>query len=207
MLLAIETAHAACSVAMIEGTEVVARRHEVVGRGHAERIAPMIAEVLAGAGATPTAIVVDVGPGSFTGIRVGVAAARALGLAWRVPVGGFSSTALVAAAAFDADPAIDTVTVAMDGGRGELFVEEFKRPLQSLGEPQALTPEAAAGAALAAALAGTGAAALAKARGDGHVTREEQPDAADVRLLDAASRSLPPSPIYVRAPDAKLPVA
>ena len=79
--LVIETATAACSVALVEAGAVVDRRHEVVGRGHAERLVPMIAELLQDA-PTPDAVLVDCGPGSFTGIRVGLAAARAFGLAW-----------------------------------------------------------------------------------------------------------------------------
>src|SRR5690606_29145709 len=92
--LVIETATAACSVALIEDGVVIAALHETVGRGHAERLIPMIAE-LPGAGRADV-IRVDCGPGSFTGIRVGLAAARALGLGWGVPVSGFSSLSLIA---------------------------------------------------------------------------------------------------------------
>src|ERR1700712_731470 len=107
--LVIETATAACSVALIEDGRVVAPMHEIVGRGHAERLVPMIAELPRGGRAD--AILVDVGPGSFTGIRVGIAAARGLGLGWGIPVHGYSSLALIAAAAFAADPALDRLAV------------------------------------------------------------------------------------------------
>ena len=69
----------------------------MVGRGHAERLLPMIEELLGGR--RPTAILVDCGPGSFTGVRVGLAAAHGLAIGWRVPLAGYSSLALIAAAA------------------------------------------------------------------------------------------------------------
>ena len=80
--LVIETATAACSVALIEdaadGLRVIDARHDVVGRGHAERLLPMIEELLAGR--RPSSILVDCGPGSFTGVRVGLAAAHGLAI-------------------------------------------------------------------------------------------------------------------------------
>ena len=86
--LVIDTATAACSVALIAGDQVIDRRHEVVGRGHAERLVPMIAELGLGGpgGGRAERILVDCGPGSFTGIRVGIAAARGLAIGWGVPV-------------------------------------------------------------------------------------------------------------------------
>ena len=72
-------------------------------------------------------MLVDIGPGSFTGIRIGIAAARALGVAWGVPVLGFSGTGLVAAAAFAADPALAQVAAVIDAGRGQRFVETIGR--------------------------------------------------------------------------------
>ena len=198
----IETATAACSVALIDGDVVVAERHEVVGRGHAERLVSQIAELLAEqTAARPSAILVDCGPGSFTGVRVGLSAARALGLAWGVPVHGCSATALIAAVAMgDADRA----TVALAGGHGELFVESFTaRPLRSLGPISSLRPEDAARHSEALVI-GSGAAALVAARGSGEA-RDTLPRAADASLLPPDFASLPPSPIYGRAPDARPP--
>ena len=77
MILAIDTSSAACSAALLgEDGSVAACADEIIGRGHAERLAPMIAEMLDGR--IPSSILVGVGPGSFTGIRVGIAAAHGL---------------------------------------------------------------------------------------------------------------------------------
>ena len=200
--LVIETATAACSVALLAGGERLASLHEVVGRGHAERLVPMIGEVLRDAGlAKADALLVDCGPGSFTGIRVGLAAARALGFAWRLPVQGYSALALIAAAAHEGD----MVGVAITGGHGELFVQRFARaPLAPLDAMRSLLPEAAAEAIPEAHVLGSGAAALVAARGWG-TADARLPDALDARLLPAALASLPPSPLYGRPPDAALP--
>ncbi len=200
-VLVIETATAACSVALIKGGEVVARRHEVVGRGHAERLVPMIAELPdGGRGAR---ILVDCGPGSFTGVRVGLAAARGLALGWGVPVAGFSSMALVAAAALarSGAPAVATV---LEGGHGELFVQVFANPLAPTGPLASLKPEPALAALAGLVAAGNGLAALA-ALDPALMVMEALPDAADAVLLPAVLAALPPRPIYGRAPDAKLP--
>ena len=131
-VLAIETATSACSVALLDGEDIIDFAHEIVGRGHAERLLPMIAGLSDGGRAN--AIRVDVGPGSFTGIRVGIAAARALAFGWSIPAGGFTSLALIAA--IDGWQA-DTL-VAIEGGHGEVFVAQYDEhgavisPLRSL---------------------------------------------------------------------------
>lgn len=198
MQLSISTATAACSVALVDGSTIVAEQHVVVGRGHAERLIPMI-QTLPGNGRAD-AIWVDCGPGSFTGTRVGLAAARALGLAWDVPVFGFSSLALIAAAA---GSATDHVAVALLGGHGELFVQQFStKPLTPSADVGSLRPEAAALAVTAQRIIGSGAGALLAARGFG-TAEDILPRARDVALLPEALRNLPPSAIYVRAPDAR----
>ncbi|MFT3977371.1 MAG: tRNA (adenosine(37)-N6)-threonylcarbamoyltransferase complex dimerization subunit type 1 TsaB, partial [Sphingomonas bacterium] len=135
--LVIDTATAACSVALIEGGRVIDARHETVGRGHAERLVPMIAE-LAGGGRAGR-ILVDVGPGSFTGIRVGIAAARGLALGWGAEVAGYSSTSLIAADAL-AGGVPAPLAVVLEGGHGELFVQGFAAPLAPDGPLASLRP-------------------------------------------------------------------
>jgi len=199
--LAIETATAACSVALLEGARVVAEIHEVVGRGHAERLIPMIAE-LPDRGRADI-ILVDCGPGSFTGVRVGLAAARALGLAWHAPVHGFSSLALLAGYALADDEAPDMLAAALTGGHGEIFVQRFAaRPFREAGALASITPDGAAREVADRLVIGSGAESLVMARGSGEA-RPSLPRAADVRLLPAAFTGLAATPIYGRAPDAK----
>jgi tRNA threonylcarbamoyl adenosine modification protein YeaZ len=202
MLLAIDSATAACSVALIEGGKLVAERHELVGRGHAERLIPMVAELLAElpAGRRPDSILVDCGPGSFTGIRVGLAAAHGLAIGWGVPVRGYSSMAVIAAGARDGE---GELAVALQGGHCELFVQSYGGdPLAPLDALRSLTPDAAAAAIEAPLVVGSGAEALVVARGSGE-WRDGLPRAADVLLLPETLRDLEPRPIYGRAADAK----
>ena len=131
--LVLDTATPALTLALWDGGTMLAGVHEVIGRGHAERLVPAIATLPDGGRADR--IVVGVGPGSFTGIRVGVAAARALGLAWDAEVVGLSTLALLAAAAPGAGP----VLAAVNGGHGEAFVQVFGRtPLTPLDELRAV---------------------------------------------------------------------
>ena len=194
--MVVDTSSAACSVALIDGDKVIERRHAVVGRGHAEHLLPMVESLLAGR--RPDSILVDCGPGSFTGIRVGLAAAHGLAIGWGIEVSGYSSTALVAAASGARE-----VTVALQGGHGELFVQSFRNdPLAATDALRSLPPAEAAASAQAELVAGSGAEALVKARGHGRAL-DTLPDAADARLLPPALRSLPARPIYGRAPDAR----
>jgi tRNA threonylcarbamoyl adenosine modification protein YeaZ len=196
MILVIDSATPACSVALIEDDRVLDQRHEVVGRGHAERLLPMVAELLAGR--RPASILVDCGPGSFTGVRVGLAAAHGLAIAWKVPLAGYSSLANLAAAAN-----ADCVAAALQAGHGEIFVQSYAgEPISPTDELRSLPPAAAAAAISAPLVVGTGAEALVFARGNGEA-RDALPRAADVCLLPGFLRSLEPRPIYGRAPDAR----
>ena len=196
MILVIDSATEACSVALLEGQEVVRERHEIVGRGHAERLIPMIAELLEGE--RPDEILVDCGPGSFTGIRVGLAAAHGLAIGWGVPVRGYSSLALIAASRSEPE-----LAVALHGGHGQLFVQAYMRePFLPAGPLESLFPEEAAVRVTARTVLGSGAALLVETRGSGEAV-EAWPRAADARLLPPELRTLAPRPLYGRAPDAK----
>ncbi|MEI6641839.1 MAG: tRNA (adenosine(37)-N6)-threonylcarbamoyltransferase complex dimerization subunit type 1 TsaB [Novosphingobium sp.] len=202
--LVIDSATEACSVALFDGGMLVAGTHAMLGRGHAEQLVPMIAD-LPGNGRADT-IAVNSGPGSFTGIRVGLAAARALALAWRVPLEGYPCLALVAAMASQDQPG-RAVDVVMTGGHGEWFFQPFDPDGAPLAESVSLLPEIAAERSQAGLVAGSQAAALAARRGDGPAVLPLWPDARAFGALGAGSLRPDPLPRYGRAPDARLPAA
>ncbi len=195
MILAIDTSTAACTAALFDDAGTcIAQADEVIGRGHAERLVPMIQEMLDGRVAAQ--ILVGVGPGSFTGIRVGIAAAHGLAIGWNAEISGMSSLALIAAGV-SATP----VAVAVRGGHGELFVQQF----DGLDSPSPLLnlPPAEAAAAITADLViGTGASDLVEARGGGEA-RDAWPRAANALTMPKELRNLAPRPLYARAPDAR----
>jgi tRNA threonylcarbamoyladenosine biosynthesis protein TsaB len=197
--LIIDTATRACSVALFEGDKCVAAFHEDIGRGHAERLVPMIAE-LPDKGRADS-IYVDVGPGSFTGIRVGVSAARALALAWGAECHGYSSLDLVAAMARNG--AAVAVDVVMTGGHGEYYFQPFGVDGSPLKLAQSTPPEVATNGSSAAIVAGDMAHRLVALRGSGRAI-DVLPNAQSWPSISCLL-PLPPSPLYVRGPDAKLP--
>jgi len=202
MILAIDSASAACTAALLTlDGELIAERHEDIGRGHAERLMPMVAELLGQR--IPTRILVGVGPGSFTGLRVAIAAAHGMAIGWSVPLSGFDSLALVAASA----PGSGPLGVAMLGGHGEWFIAQYERPGFALLDPIASrSPDEAARAISAPLVVGSAAAALVARRGHGEALAI-LPHAARALDLPLSLRSLDPRPVYARDPDARPAVA
>lgn len=197
----IDTATEACSVALFDGECLIAREHVIVGRGHAERLLPMIASLPDRGRAAM--IAVDVGPGSFTGVRIGLAAARALAFAWQSELAGFSALTAIASQARADDPMADPVAVAITGGHGELFWQRFGGDaLAPLTDPVS-TPVAGLAAILQdECVFGTGAQALIAARGWGQAV-PVHPDAGLFNTIPPAHVQLQPRPLYGRGADAR----
>ena len=198
--LTIDCATEMCSVALFDDGVLIAEYAALLGRGHAEALVPMIA-ALPGRGQAQR-IIVARGPGSFTGVRIGLAAAKALQLAWDAELLAYATPALVAAQALEEHKG--PVDVAMTGGHGEWFVALFDANGAALGEVVSLTPETAAAQSRAPLVAGTEAEALVALRGSGTALMA-RPLASNVMLLNAAQLSTDLSPLYGRAPDARLP--
>ena len=198
--LVIDSATEACSVALLDGGALLAGDCIRMGRGHAEALVPMIA-ALPDKGRADC-IVVALGPGSFTGVRVGLAAGRALAFAWGAELRGYPTLALVAAMARQQRGAVPVCT-AMTGGHGEWFVAAFAADGTESRRLTSLPPQAAA-AMPETLVAGSQAEALVAARGHGEALAI-WPDARCFALLDASWISAQVHPLYGRAPDARLP--
>ena len=220
LLLAIETAGSACSVAIGRGRNVLAAECQSMRYGHVEALLPMVDRVVAASGVPRAAldgIAVSVGPGGFTGIRVGLGAAQGVALALGARLIGVTSFAAVAAAL----PAgAGSLLVALDSRREDLYVQLFDRSSgRPLAGPAAVMPNdlaqyAAAflgGAPLL--IAGDIAKDAAAALGGRFAIEIADNSAADARgVLAAAFRQMesepagtPVAPLYLRPPDVTFP--
>jgi len=199
--LIIETATEALSVALFDQGVLLDHHHEIAGRGHAERLIPLIAALDGGGRADE--IRVDVGPGSFTGIRVGIAAARALAFAWGPPLRFYSSLTLTAAMArSQGAPMGAPLMIAITGGHGELFWQRFDfGSLEPLTPPTSTPITELARQCDDAIVFGTGAQALVSARGHGEAILMH-PDARCALTLPEGSLRANGAPLYGRGADA-----
>ena len=217
-ILAIDTSMAACSAAvLLPGDRQAVRRFEPMDRGHAEALFPMIEAVMAEAGCSfrdLSKIAVTLGPGSFTGVRVGVAAARGIALAARLPVVGATSLEVMARGCvrrLGADERRGGFAVLHDARRDELYVQCFAEDGEATGEPQLLRVADAATLPPEIALAvGSGAMPAARdaERQGRHLRtalRDLLPEAGDLALIakHRPAADHPPAPLYLRPPDAK----
>ncbi len=210
IVLSIDTTIDACQAAVLDGDTALSAISEAMTRGHQERLAPLVAETMAQARVAFAAldrVAVTVGPGSFTGVRVGLAFARGLALALDIPCIGVGALEALAASAANAGK----VVAVIDAKRGQVYLQLFDRG-RPIAPPEALDLEVATlrvcqfAADDPIVLAGTGAGLLAPALGDA-AAGPERPDPVLIARLgrDAPAPEAPPRPIYLRAPDARLP--
>lgn len=203
IVLGLDTALPACSVAVLHGERVLARLSEPMIKGHQERLAPMAQEAMAQAGlafADLDRIGVTLGPGSFTGLRVGLAFAKGLGLALGAPCVGIGSLEALAASLEGDVP----TAAAIDAKRGQVYLQLFQGGLP-VAPPEALELADAAGRlAGVRRLVGSGAPLLQPFAPEAEVLDLHVADPVAIARLAAAARELrPPEPIYLRAPDAR----
>ena len=213
-LLALDTAMAACSVAVCDGGRITAAEHRAMARGHAEALLPMVEAAMAAAGLAYDdldAFAVTRGPGTFTGLRIGLAAARGLALAAARPLIGLTTLEVLAATVPEVARG-GSIMAAIEARRGEVYGQIFSSALAPLCAPAALAAEALAAKPWRPPVSVVGDAAprlLALLAGSGvAVPGDGQPDARAVARL-AVARPLPAvgtpvSPLYLRAPDARL---
>lgn len=219
-LLALDTTLQACSAAVLRGEgddRQIFAAFERRERGHAEAIMPMIHALMETAGLDWQAldrIAATTGPGSFTGVRVGVAAARGLALATGAALTGITTLAVIARGAMDReDEAAELIAAAADARRGQVYFALFDAAGRALCDHMALSPHEAAGlvpASRRVVLAGSGAGAVAEALDERRtdlvtVASDVEPEAS---VLAHMAVSRPPEdgplrPVYLRPPDAK----
>ena len=219
LVLGFDTATPAVSVALHDGDRVIAEALAVDARRHSELLMPMITKVMAEAGAARTeltAVAVGVGPGPYTGLRVGVVTARVLGSVLGVPVPGLCSLDIMAASVL-ADPVLAArpgreFLVATDARRKEVYWARYDAAGRRLAGPS-VGPASSIPDAADLAVAGTGGQLYPEAFGE--LTGPAYPDAGTLARLVAGSLSDPggftgpplllAEPLYLRRPDAKEP--
>ena len=222
-ILGFDTATSACSAAVWEDGRIAARRFEPMSRGQSERLMPMVREVLSEAGADfpdLDLLAVTTGPGAFTGLRIGLAAARGMALAGDLACFGVTTLDAVAAGVSETERQKANVLVVLDSKRAEVYAQAFRSDLRPLSEVQVLMPADLAalmatgeGDADCVLVAGDGAGQVIQALKDKGIeavlsTAPGVPDAATVAAI-AAERWFPDQPaeplrpLYLRPPDAK----
>nr|WP_246401132.1 tRNA (adenosine(37)-N6)-threonylcarbamoyltransferase complex dimerization subunit type 1 TsaB [Jiangella mangrovi] len=217
MLLALDTSTPAVTVALHDGERVLADATTVDPRRHTELLMPLVTTVLAEAGATRrdlTEIAVGVGPGPFTGLRVGLAAARTMGAVLDLPVRGVCSLDIVAYGVLATDPPGEPFAVATDARRREVYWAVYdgdgvRTAGPDVGPAADVAGTSAGASAGASALPAAGAGPRLYPDAFARALDPEYPSAAHLAAAVAAKavEILPPDPLYLRRPDATPPSA
>lgn len=221
LILAFDSATTGCSVSVVRGERVLAHDGREMARGQAESLLPMALDVLKTAGVEAkdlAAVAVTRGPGAFTGMRIGLAAARGFALSLGVPCIGVTTLEAVAHGVDATERAGRAVLAAIESKREDIYVQLFDENLKPLCDPTA-----ADGPALTALVAGHGDILIV---GDATARAQDMLVASGVAVdlsaasplpdtrivasiaagrLDGAQDAPPPEPLYLRPPDAKLP--
>ena len=226
VILGLDTSSSACSVAVWRDGRILAHRYAVMERGHAAALMPMVGEASADAGPKLTEVdvfAVTVGPGTYTGIRIGLAAARGLALAASRPLIGVTTLEAVAQAARDATPEgrrrDRVLAVLLETKRADVYLQTFLMDLAALSQPRCVLPPdlAAELGDRPVLLAGDAVPRVLPHLADCREVEKSAvlgpADAAVVAELAAARvggdptvlRGGPPRPLYLRAPDVTVP--
>ena len=221
-ILALDTATNACSAAIWVDGQIIASRFEEMPRGHSESLVPMVAEITKEAKCPVKGIslvAVTIGPGAFTGIRIGLATARGFALSSRAPCLGFTTLEVIAA---NIPMPTAILLVAIDSKRENIYFQIFEPDCVAYNNPSIATLEQIGEIIknfvindIPITLAGDAAAKvseyLAENRIPANISDITHPNASVLAKLAASrwssSRSIkPPSPMYLQQPDAALPV-
>lgn len=205
VLLAFDTATPAVTVALFDGQRVVAERTTVDAMRHGELLAPGISDVLDEAGLTRldlSAVAVGIGPGPFTGLRVGLMTARTLSAVLEIPVYGVCTLDVLAVEAVDAGTVDGPFHVATDARRKEVYFASYDAAGERLSGPDVVKPAAVA---TDAPVVGRGAVLYADSFSDGRCPKN--PSAAVLARVVAEERAelYDPEPMYLRRPDTAAP--
>ncbi|MCL2543118.1 MAG: tRNA (adenosine(37)-N6)-threonylcarbamoyltransferase complex dimerization subunit type 1 TsaB [Nocardioidaceae bacterium] len=207
MLLALDTSSPTVAVAVHDGTTVLADLRSEQAMRHGEQLAPLIERALGDAGVDRrdlTGIAVGVGPGPFTGLRVGLVTARTLGLVLGIPVHGVCSLDVLAAEAVATGAVTDEFAVATDARRKEVYVATYDAGGRRTSGPDVERP-----AAVAAPIPVVGEGAVLYPDAFPTPVGPVRPSAGwlATAVADGLAEVVAPEPMYLRRPDAEIPRA